>query len=86
MSNDILQAIGRLRRAQPRNPDTMLVCDELERRLAAPLMKINVEPDGSTQTEIIDENCPVCESRRATVRNRVKRYRTRRAEKKAPPA
>ena len=29
------QAIERLRRAQPRNADTMLVCDELERLLKA---------------------------------------------------
>jgi len=29
----MLSAIGRLKRAQPRNPDTMLVCDELERLL-----------------------------------------------------
>ena len=25
--------IGRLRRSQPRNPDTMEVCDELEKRI-----------------------------------------------------
>ena len=82
MSDDILQAIGRLRRAQPRNPDTMLVCDELERRLAAPLMRVTVEPDGSAKSEIVDESCPVCEARRAVVRKRVNRYRKRRAAAK----
>ena len=30
MSEDIWQVIARLRRAQPRNPDTMAVCDALE--------------------------------------------------------
>lgn len=32
--DDVAQAIGRLRRAQPRNPDTMTVCDRLEQLLA----------------------------------------------------
>ena len=30
MREDLWQAIARLRRAQPRNPDTMAVCDALE--------------------------------------------------------
>ena len=30
MSDDIWQIIARLRRAQPRNPDTMAVCARLE--------------------------------------------------------
>ncbi len=30
---NIMQIIERLRRAQPRNPDTLAVCDELERLL-----------------------------------------------------
>jgi len=31
----ISQAIARLRRAQPINPDTMLVCEQLEKRIIA---------------------------------------------------
>lgn len=30
MSKDLWKTIARLRRAQPRNPDTMAVCDALE--------------------------------------------------------
>lgn len=70
MSKEIIQAIGRLRRAQPRNEDTLLVCEELERRLCAP-------KSTSSQT-----NCKVCEARKATTRNRVARHRKRRAEGK----
>jgi hypothetical protein len=33
LSEEITSVIGRLRRAQPRNLDTMAVCDELEKRL-----------------------------------------------------
>jgi hypothetical protein len=29
--SDTLQAIGRVRRAMPRNADVMLICDELEK-------------------------------------------------------
>lgn len=32
--SETIQAIGRLRRAMPRNADAMLVCDELEKMLA----------------------------------------------------
>ena len=32
-SEPIISVIARLKRAQPRNPDTMRVCEELERRL-----------------------------------------------------
>jgi hypothetical protein len=32
-ASTIIQIIDRLRRAQPRNQDTMVVCDELERLL-----------------------------------------------------
>lgn len=32
-ADDVFAAVGRLRRAQPRNLDTMAVCDELEKRL-----------------------------------------------------
>jgi hypothetical protein len=31
---EIMQAIGRVRRAMPRNADVMLICDELEKALA----------------------------------------------------
>lgn len=44
MSNiDLTQAIGRLRRAQPRNPDTMAVCDALERMIVGKATKPAVE-------------------------------------------
>lgn len=33
MSEDIWTILARLRRAQPRNPDTMAVCDALEQAL-----------------------------------------------------
>jgi hypothetical protein len=33
---ELAKVIARLRRAQPRNPDTTLVCDALERRLKRP--------------------------------------------------
>lgn len=32
--SEIIQAIGRVRRAMPRNADVMLICDELEKILA----------------------------------------------------
>ena len=31
MANDLLVTIARVRRAMPRNPDVMLICDEAER-------------------------------------------------------
>lgn len=31
MDTDLAQAIGRVRRAMPRNVDVMLICDEVER-------------------------------------------------------
>jgi hypothetical protein len=31
--SDIAEAIGRVRRAMPRNQDVMLICDELDNRL-----------------------------------------------------
>lgn len=33
--SDTIQAIGRVRRAMPRNADVMLICDELEKLLRA---------------------------------------------------
>lgn len=68
MSIEIIQAIGRLRRSQSRNPDTNLVCDELERLLAAPKQP-TVTPSPPAKS------CKVCEARKATTRNRVARHR-----------
>jgi hypothetical protein len=31
--SEVTEAIGRIRRAMPRNADAMLICDELDRRL-----------------------------------------------------
>lgn len=46
--NELSAALARLRRAMPRNADAMLICDELERRIAAanvelraPVNKVN---------------------------------------------
>ena len=79
MSNDIIQAIGRLRRAQPRNPDTNLVCDHLERALK--LLK-QLANEKMQQVEIINKvECPTCEARKATTRARVDRFRKRRQER-----
>jgi hypothetical protein len=42
---ETMSAIGRVRRAMPRNPDVMLICDELEKRMTQiPLPMI--KPDG----------------------------------------
>lgn len=32
--SDLAQTIGRVRRAMPRNADVMVICDELDKRLA----------------------------------------------------
>ena len=49
-TNELSQTIGRLRRAQPRNPDTMAVCDALEAKLVkveprAPIEVVRKPPD-----------------------------------------
>ncbi len=38
--SEILQTIGRLRRAMPRNPDVMALCDWAERQATAPRLSI----------------------------------------------
>lgn len=40
--SEIIQTIGRLRRAMPRNQDVMSVCDALEAALTAPRISIEV--------------------------------------------
>jgi len=44
---ELTHVIARLRRAQPRNADTQVVCDELERRLVNP--HAGAEPSASPQ-------------------------------------
>jgi hypothetical protein len=42
----IMQIIERLRRAQPRNADTMAVCDELEQQLQRPMPAVTAASCG----------------------------------------
>jgi hypothetical protein len=84
VTTETLQAIGRLRRAQPRNPDTMLVCDELERALTFPLKVAEVDVKDivlkpGAITVIPNKKCPVCEARKSADRARVQKHRKLRA-------
>jgi hypothetical protein len=66
---EIIKAtIERLQRAQPRNPDLLLVCEELQARLTA-------SPSPREQIE-----CPVCAARRAARAKAQKAWRKRMAE------
>lgn len=60
MDNVMLQAVQRLRRAQGRNADTMLICDELERRIVS---------------QQVETGCPECERRKVANRLRVRKHR-----------
>lgn len=64
--------IGRLRRERDDDPDTMLVCDVLARRLLDAL-KPPLLPD-AIMTAI---GCPVCKARRKTKSRAMLRYRYR---------
>ena len=76
MKKETLQAIGRLRRAQPKNPDTAHVLDEFE-HLWAEYKKLA----SAEKLEIVTRNdCPECERRRRQTRDRVAAHRKRRSE------
>ena len=83
VTTETLQAIGRLRRAQPRNPDTLLVCDELERALtcvpivAAGLDLKTVDLKPGAVHFAPPEKCPACEARKSADRARVKKHRAK---------
>lgn len=85
VTTETLQAIGRLRRAQPRNSDTMLVCDELERVLislpqVAPKMDVkDIVLKPGAIVVIPNEKCTVCEDRKSADRARVQKHRKLRA-------
>jgi hypothetical protein len=64
---EISKTIDRLRRAQPRNADTMAVCDAL----AMLLVKVLVAKPASQPV------CPECERRRQQTADRVRRYRSK---------
>jgi hypothetical protein len=80
---DVLAAIGRVRRAMPRNTDVMGVCDALERVMVAPVVpdlsrdmgkvpsRDIVAPAGTSR----DTACPVCAKHReqASARQRERR-------------
>lgn len=74
MSNVTLQAIGRLRRAQGRNSDTMLVCDQLEAALQN-RQPVAREAPPSELKAIPEKECKVCAARKAANRARVKKHR-----------
>jgi hypothetical protein len=69
----------------PRNFDVMEVCDELERRLINPLVKVSQKPGKdftAVTTEIVDESCPICERHRRQTRDRVAALRKKRASER----
>jgi len=60
MSNQIelLQAIGRVRRAMPRNPDVMAICDALEKTMVARLNIVEVIADDIAVVAKDDDKAP----------------------------
>lgn len=81
MSVEIQKAIGRIRRTQGRNVDTMLVCDELERFLIDPLYRVVIEPEREIDVGVeATSHCPVCDARRQANRARVQRHRKRKTK------
>ena len=88
---EILAAIGRVRRAMPRNLDVMLVCDDLADRLTllseAPTVVPTVVPTGdvgatpvaTTREDVgTTRGCLVCAARRALLAAKQRRRRERR--------
>jgi hypothetical protein len=64
----ISQAVGRVRRAMPRNSDVMLVCEALEMFLATPR---------NVTGETLHTECPVCAARREAGAKRVAKHRSK---------
>ena len=78
MIDEIQKAIGRLRRSQGRNADTMELCDGYE-KLWSEYKKLA----SSEKLEIVTRaECATCEDRRRKTRERVAAFRKRRAEVK----
>lgn len=47
MTSDLFAALGRIRRAMPRNDDVMTICDALEGHLVSPAMPREAERDAT---------------------------------------
>lgn len=80
MDNETLQAIGRLRRSQGRNADTMLVCDTLENlsRALTITAKAATPPEPVIQPRLLATgDCPECARRREQTRLRVQKVRAK---------
>lgn len=72
---EISQLIGRLRRAQPRNPDTTALCDWAESSITAPVaLPATTVADSSATPE-----CAECKRRRKQTAVRVAKVRGKKA-------
>jgi hypothetical protein len=67
--------IARVRRAMPRNPDVMAICDAFEETLHKPAVE-TLQPNETF-------HCPVCEARRAADQARLRRHRAKKTEAEA---
>ena len=75
-SNDLRTAIGRIRRAMPRNADVMLICDAAEATLIKPPVTLQA-PLPVTLHPPVTLHCPACAERRRRNLERVRRHRAK---------
>ena len=91
---ELLGVIGRIRRQQPRNADTMLLCDALESFVCTPeLTAVSTPPhqpvctqEAATQVgeSAVLKVCPVCEARKLANRAQMTKARAARRFAAAP--
>lgn len=75
---EVLAAMGRLRRAMPRNEDVLAVCDAAERNVTGASVS-NVTASNVTAVSVGNvTGCSVCAARRVAVAERVRRHRASR--------
>ena len=83
MSESIWQIIARLRRAQPRNPDTMAVCDEIEQAMAIIRKLEEILANEHTARKVAEAETANLFDRKAWMREYMRAYmRKKRARQK----
>jgi hypothetical protein len=75
---DVIRAVARLRRSQPRNTDTLIVCEALEERMAAqPMVAAAMAAAANPEA-----HCTECAKRRAKNAAAMKKWRNKKGKKK----